>query len=271
MELEQPQPKSENPQTERLTKKQRKVLKKLEKREQVQQVERNRKAKIWAAWIATVVAIVFGLWWLVASSNSQSKAAVPPSSEIVARDWRRGGEQALAQIIEYSDFQCPACGTYFPIIQELTEEFGDSVRFAYRHFPLRAIHPNAEAAARAAEAAGAQGAFWGMHDALFERQSEWSGARNPFDSFAGYAALLGLDAARFEADYNSDAVKDAVRAHETAGRRLGVAGTPTFVVNGERIENPKSPEEFRALLVSIVGEPKAPKDEDTATTTDEGI
>ena len=82
---------------------------------------------------------------------------------------------------------------------------------------------------------------------------------------------MGLDAARFEADYNSDAVKDAVRAHETAGRRLGVAGTPTFVVNGERIENPKSPEEFRALLVSIVGEPEAPKDEDTATTTDEGI
>ncbi|MBI2050959.1 MAG: thioredoxin domain-containing protein [Parcubacteria group bacterium] len=260
--------------TDTLTKKQRRALKKLEKREQRQHAERGRTVKTWAAWIAAIAVIALGLAWLVASSNSQGSAEAPPPSEIAARDWTHGSEAAPAQIIEYSDFQCPACGAYYPIIKQLTQEFGEDLRFAYRHFPLNAIHPNAEPAARAAEAAGIQGRFWEMHDALFENQSAWSGAGNPFDLFAQYANGIGLDAAQFEADYESSAVKDAVRAHESAGRRLGVNGTPTFVLNGERIENPQSYEAFRDLLVSIVGEPElatSPDDQETATTTEEAL
>jgi protein-disulfide isomerase len=77
-------------------------------------------------------------------------------------------------LIEYSDFQCPACGFYFPLLKKLEEEFGENIAIVYRHFPLSSVHPNAKFAAYAAEAAGKQGKFWEMHDLIFTNQSEWS-------------------------------------------------------------------------------------------------
>ncbi|MBI1961127.1 MAG: thioredoxin domain-containing protein [Parcubacteria group bacterium] len=257
-----------------LTKKQRRALKKQQKRDERKRAERGKKTKTRLAWVGVVGAVALGLWWLVASLNSAGSATVPPANEVVAGDWVKGGADAKAVIIEYSDFQCPACGAYYPIIKQLTEEFGDSVQFAYRHFPLRAIHPNAENAARAAEAAGRQGAFWAMHDLLFERQNEWSRSAGAFDLFAGYAADIGLDVVRFEADYNANAAKDAIRSHEAAGKKLGVNGTPTFVVNGKKVANPAGYDAFRALLVSLVGEPEAQTgldDAEAATTTQEAL
>lgn len=272
MEPEQ-QPTVEPQETPQLTKKQRRALKKQEKWEEGQRAVRGKKAKTALAWLAAVAAIALGLWWLVARSNSTGSAHVPPSSGATAEDWSKGGANAAVTVIEYSDFQCPACGTYFPIMKQLTEEFGESVRFAYRHFPLRAIHPNAAKAAQAAEAAGAQNAFWKMHDMLFERQSEWADVRDPFELFSGYAQTIGLDGAQFAADYHSDAFKSKVRAHETAGRRIGINATPTFLVNGEKIDNPRGYEAFRALLVSLVGEPEAqtPNNGDTPTTTQQAL
>ncbi|MEK7189226.1 MAG: thioredoxin domain-containing protein [Patescibacteria group bacterium] len=268
---EAPQLTGQARQAEPLTKKQRRALKKQEQREQRQGAERGRRVKTWAVWIATIAVIVLGLWWLVARSNATGSTPVPPPNEVTTEDWVKGGPNARVRIIEYSDFQCPACGAYYPIIKQITEEFGESVQFAYRHFPLRAIHPNAERAARAAEAAGSQGRFWDMHDLLFVRQSLWSNVPDPSEQFASYAEELGLSAAQFEADYSSSEVRDKIRAHENAGKRLGVAGTPTFVVNGETIQNPKSYEEFRALLVAKGAEPEAPKDDETATTTQENL
>lgn len=270
MEPEQPQSTDETQGTQQLTKKQRRALAKQQKRDERVQAERGRKAKSWLAWFAVVAVIALLIGWLMARSNSSGSATVPPSSEIIAGDWTKGGADAEVKIIEYSDFQCPACGAYYPIIKQLTEEFGDSVQFAYRHFPLASIHQNAEPAARAAEAAGVQNAFWDMHDMLFERQNEWSNSRDAGDLFAGYAEALGLDTTQFEADYNSDSAKNTVKAHEQAGRRIGVAGTPTFVLNGEKITNPTSYEAFRSLVVSIAGEPEArtnPDEDEAATTT----
>jgi len=274
MEPEQPQSTDSAEKAPQLTKKQRRALKKQEKREQRQQAERGKKTKAWAAWVLVVVVIVLGLWWLVARSNSSPDAPIPPSADITAQDHTKGPEGAEVNIIEYSDFQCPACGAYFSIVQQLVEEFGNSIQFAYRHFPLRSIHANAEPAARAAEAAGMQGRFWEMHDALFENQNAWSNERNPFDLFAQYANDIGLDAAQFEVDYNSNTAKNTIRAHETAGTRLGVDGTPTFTLNGERIENPQSYDAFRALIAAIAGEPESdtsPDDEETTTTTDQSL
>lgn len=259
-----------------LTKKQRRALKKQQQHEERQQTRRSQSAKTWLAWTAVIAIIGLGLWWLVASSQTSGLVAIPPQTEITETDHTKGGDgNAVVRIIEYSDFQCPACAAYYPIISQLVDEFGDAIQFAYRHFPLTAIHPNAEEAGRASEAAAMQGNFWGMHDMLFERQSEWSPARNPFDLFAGYAEAIGLDAAQFEADYNSDAAKDTVAAHETAGRRLGVGGTPTFVVNGEQITNPAGYEAFRSLVISLGAAPQAAQEQtdatDTATTTEENL
>jgi protein-disulfide isomerase len=131
-------------------------------------------------------------------------------------------------VVEYGDFQCPYCNQAEPVVRELLAEFGD-VRYVWRHLPLRDVHPQAQVAAEAAEAAADQGAFWAMHDLLFERQD----ALKP-EALVGYAAELGLDA---------DRVMRELRSHEHAARVAddvesadlsGVRGTPTFFINGER-------------------------------------
>lgn len=99
------------------------------------------------------------------------------SMEVKVNDNVKGSREAKAVLIEYSDFQCPACQVYYPVVKQLTEELGNEILVVYRHFPLTTIHPNALPAAKAAEAAGKQGKFWEMHDMLFDKQSEWSALR----------------------------------------------------------------------------------------------
>lgn len=151
-------------------------------------------------------------------------------------------------IVEYSDFQCPACRNYYPIMRELFAEFKDKAIFVYRHFPLSSIHPNADIAARASEAAGKQGKFWEMHDLLFEKQAEWSKLSDPSDAFESYAKLLGISVEQFKVDINSDEVKKFVKAQKAHAIRSGLSATPTFFVNGEKVENPRSVDEFRAVI-----------------------
>ena len=145
------------------------------------------------------------------------------------RDHVRGPSTAPLTLLEYGDYECPYCGAAHPIVKEVERLLEGDLRFAYRHFPLSEIHRHAYQAAEAAEAAGAQGRFWEMHDLLFEHQD----ALEPRD-LMGYAEELGLDMERFT---------DQLRRHEHAGRIAsdvddadlsGVSGTPTFFVNGMR-------------------------------------
>jgi Na+/H+ antiporter NhaA len=144
------------------------------------------------------------------------------------RDHFRGPSDAPVTMVEYGDFECPYCGRAEPVVRELLQEFGD-VRYVWRHLPLSDVHPNARMAAEAAEVAASQGAFWEMHDLLFEHQD----ALGP-DDLLGYAEQLGLDTERFT---------DDLRKHEGAARVAddidsadlsGVSGTPTFFINGMR-------------------------------------
>jgi len=166
-------------------------------------------------------------------------------------DWVKGPAGAKTVLIEYSDFQCPACGSYHPILRKLLAEFGDRMRFAYRHFPLKQ-HPNAEPAARAAEAAGRQGKFWEMHDLLFEGQSTWSDLADAEGIFDGYARRLGLDLARFHADLNSAELRKTIEEDRRSGSRLNLPGTPSFFLNGTLILNPEGYDEFRKILQQSV-------------------
>jgi len=163
-------------------------------------------------------------------------------------DWTRGNPDSGVTLIEYSDFQCPACASYFPILEKLVEDEGANFLFVYRHFPLTQSHPKAELAAQAAEAAGKQGKFWEMHDLLFENQSEWSNTFNTRSKLAEYATELGLDTARFESDLESSDVKNKVSQNLNEARAIGFPGTPSFILNGEFIQSPQSLAEFKTLI-----------------------
>ena len=151
--------------------------------------------------------------------------------EIGIADQKEGNEQAAIKIVEYGDYQCPHCGRAYPIIKEIQSTFGDQILFVFRNFPLQESHWYATIAAQAAEAAGKQGKFWEMHDAIFENQQQLS--EEYLDSLA---EKLGLDMDQFEQDLNSEEISDKVEDDFESGVRSGVNGTPSFFVNGEKFD-----------------------------------
>ncbi|MGE2734726.1 DsbA family protein [Mycolicibacterium vaccae] len=137
--------------------------------------------------------------------------------------------------VEFLDFECEGCRAAFPEVEKLRAEYGDRVNFVVRYFPMSG-HFNGERAARAVEAAAAQGKFEAMYEKMFETQPEWGGKREPADDvFRGFAADLGLDVAAWEAAYNAQATLDRVNEDVADATALGVQGTPTFFLNGEEL------------------------------------
>lgn len=198
-------------------------------------------------WITVIVVALIGLMVWAAGSESSIKPAFEPGV-IHPLDNVKGNASSTVVVTEYSDFECPACRTYYLVLKQLAVEFGDRVAFVYRDFPLIEIHRNAEPAARAARAAGQQDKFWEMHDLLFEKQNEWGGVADVWPLFASYADLLGLQPEQFAADWNSDEIKNIVRAGRSHSVRLGLTATPSFFVNDQQIKNPGSYDEFRAVI-----------------------
>lgn len=234
---------------ELLTKKEKRELKRQEKQDSKEQVIKKRLLKrvaIWGSAFLLLSGAVAGVFYLDSAEPSQPALLLDAVS---TTDWVKGGKESKVTLIEYSDFQCPACGHYYPLVKQLAQEFGDKIQFAYRHFPLPS-HKNAELAARAAEAGGAQNKFWEMHDMIFEHQGEWSekSAGDARNIFRQYAEKLGLDTARFESDLDSDAVKNKVENDRQSGLRSKVNSTPTFFLNGQKIQNPRSYDEFKSLI-----------------------
>ncbi len=146
-----------------------------------------------------------------------------------ARDHIRGPDRAPVTLLEYGDYECPYCGRAEPIIRELLDSFGDDVRYVWRHLPLNDVHPNAQMAAEAAEAAAAQGDFWEMHDLLLAHQEALSD-----QDLTGYARELGLDLGRFWEELRRRRYADRVAEDVASADASGVAGTPTFFINGRR-------------------------------------
>lgn len=181
------------------------------------------------------------------SGQSTSSVNIISSSDRVL-----GNKDAKVTLVEYSDFQCPACGAYYPIVKQLNLEFAGRIQFVYRHFPLTQIHANANLAALSAEAAGKQNKFWEMHDIIFENQSKWSGEKNAKDLFVEYAQKLNLDVEKFKNDLDSDEVQEKAANDYQSGIRLGVNATPTFFLNGTKLQNPVSYEIFKKLLEEAI-------------------
>jgi len=204
--------------------------------------------------IISVIVLAGGVLLMVGERNELAEEFALVLSAVSSTDQRKGSEQAKIVIVEYSDFQCPACAAYYPIIKELTRELGDQIVFAYRHFPLRQIHVNADLAARAAEAAGMQGKFWEMHDALFERQKEWAQSPDAKPLFSSYAVFLGLDVGKFNVDVESEKIIQKVEADLAGGMASRVNATPTFFLNGKKLNNPRNYDEFKNTVIKELGE-----------------
>ena len=148
-----------------------------------------------------------------------------------AEDHIEGDANAPCTLVEYGDYQCPHCGRAHPIVKRVQKHFGKRLRFVFRNFPLNEIHPFAEAAAETAEFAATQGKYWEMHDALFENQSRFSSA-----FFPELAEKLGLNAQSLQEALASEKFRAHVRSDFMSGARSGVNGTPTFFINGERLD-----------------------------------
>ena len=161
---------------------------------------------------------------------------------IAGRDHIQGPIDAPILLLEYGDYECPYCGSTYPIIKAIQKRLGERLCFAFRNFPLVNSHPHAQHAAEAAEAAGAQGKFWEMHDLLFENQAALDD-----EDIVQYARTLGLDASRVINEIASGAYTARVREDFRGGARGGVNGTPTLFINGVRHEG--SPDELLAALI----------------------
>jgi protein-disulfide isomerase len=160
-------------------------------------------------------------------------------------DHIEGDADAPCTLVEYGDYQCPHCGRAYPIIKRLQKHFGKRLRFVFRNFPLNEIHPQAEAAAETAEFAGSQHKFWEMHDALFENQNRFSPA-----FFSELAQKLGLDARELQDALAKGKFQAHVRSDFMSGARSGVNGTPTFFINGQRVDGPW---DYEDLVEAIEG------------------
>ena len=153
-------------------------------------------------------------------------------------------------IVEYSDFQCPACAARYPLVKEFLAS-STNVKFVYRHFPL-SQHFNAKKAAIAAEAAGLQGKFWEMHDMLFDEQSDWSQIVNPTAKFVGYAKEIGLDTVKFESDLASGDLRLKVDRDMESGEQNKIGSTPTFFVQGVQIEQFGTVAQLQAIVTEMI-------------------
>lgn len=153
--------------------------------------------------------------------------------------------------VKFLDFECEACGAVYPVIEQLRAQYGGRVNFVIRYFPI-ASHFNAERAARAVEAAAQQGQLEGMYKRMYETQLKWGEQQVPMDDrFRGYARDLSLDMDEYERAYNAPETLERIRADQADGRALGVQGTPTFFLDGERLQ-PQSVEDLTSAFDSAL-------------------
>lgn len=200
--------------------------------------------KAWIIFAAVCIVLLGGLVYLsgknkvnVGSVDTNTIQKASEQSGGIA-DHVFGKADSKVVLVEYGDFQCPGCGRAHPNVKAVTEKYKDQAAFVFRNFPLSSIHPNARAAAAAAEAAGLQGKYWELHNMLYENQSQWSSlsadARTGF--FADYAGQLGLKVDTFKTDFASSKVTQKINYDIALGKKADVSATPTIFLNGKQIE-----------------------------------
>lgn len=196
--------------------------------------------------VGVVIAALVGIFVVTGNKNDQQSGQQADQAQ--ASSHTQGAGNKKVTLVEYGDFQCPACKSFYPLVKEIKKSYGDDITFQFSHFPLSQIHQNAFAAHRAAEAASKQGKFFEMHDLLYENQESWSSLPDPSQVFAGFAQQLNLNMDQFNGDAASEAVNSTINADIKLAQQAGATSTPTFTINGEKIKNPQSLEEFKKLI-----------------------
>ena len=195
------------------------------------------------------------------SNNASSTFVSTTAPAITAKDWSEGNPNAKVTLMEYGDFECPACGAYYPLVEQLVQNYSSTVRFIFRNFPLYTIHPLAGIGAQAAEAAGFEGGvakYWAMNNLLYTKQSEWAAdttvapAEVVTKYFDGYAQSIGLNVAQFNTDINATSVVNKIQTDVNGGNAASIDHTPTFFINLKQIPNPTSLAGFEATLDAAV-------------------
>jgi protein-disulfide isomerase len=185
------------------------------------------------------------------SANAQQRPAALKGVPGAEPAHTLGPANAPVQLEEFGDFQCPPCGMFHPILEQMREEFGDKLRITFREFPLVPAHQHAIAAASAAEAAALQGKFWQMHDLLYEHQADWKDKTDVGPIFDGYAKQIGLDIERWKKDAGSEQVAQRIFLDGKRGHSMGVRGTPTVFINGREVPfESLPPEKLRVVIQS---------------------
>jgi protein-disulfide isomerase len=227
--------------------------------------------------LVTVVVIVAGAMSSGSNANSSTANAnfvATTAAPITASDHVIGNPHAKVTLIEYGDFECPACGAYEPLVQQLINTMSSTVQFVFRNYPLTSIHPFAMVGAEAAEAAGMMGGptqYWAMHNLLYAKQADWSTNGNLTPAqvtsqyFNGYAQSLGLNVATFDADMNSAQVTNKIQADIASGNAAQINHTPTFFVNLQQIPNPTSYAQFQTVLEQALASSSASSSNGTSS------
>lgn len=197
--------------------------------------------------IVATLALLFGLAKL--GSNANTGEPKDLAKAVTLDEHIRGPVNAPVTLVEYSDFQCPACRSFEPTVKRLQTDFDKELRVVYRNYPLTGLHKNAQVAAYAAEAASIQGKFWEYHDMLFNTQEKWEEESNPESIFVDYAKSLGLNVEQFQRDMKSDVVKAKVSSDAKSGDDSNISATPTFFLNGKYFKIPDTYEGFNAAIV----------------------
>lgn len=150
-----------------------------------------------------------------------------------------GNKESKVVLIEYGDYQCPGCAKAAPVLKQVSEKYKDQIAFVFRNYPLYSMHPNALAAATAAEAAGLQGKFWEMHDALYENQGDWNqlSSSDRTDYFVNLATSLGVDGEKLRADFSNKSIKQKIDFDVALGKKVEVSGTPAIFLNGKKLSD----------------------------------
>ena len=194
--------------------------------------------QFWAI-LAAIVLIFVGVLLVNKHDTKAPVATGSPTNHV------EGNKTATVKLTEFGDYQCPGCGSFYQTVKDVVAKYDSKIKFQFVNFPLTSIHPNTFAASRAAEAAGLQGKYWQMHDLLYEQnqayyvnqQQTWIPAKDPTPFFNQYAQQLGLNMTKFKQDFGSTKVNDWINADMQKGKNLGVDATPTFFLDGKKVDS----------------------------------
>ncbi len=197
-----------------------------------------RRVGVWGGALVLLTAMVWGLAELASTPSQNSSTDTLKEAVSPATDHIEGNPNAKVVLVEYSDFQCPACEKFYSIVKNIKSKYGEQLAIVYRSFPLPQ-HDKGTLAARAGEAAAIEGKFWEMHDKLFDGQEIWTGKSEAeaIQTFTDYAIQIGIDKVKFSANFNSPAIIARIQRDITSGVSSNVDATPTFFLNGTKLTN----------------------------------